>query len=186
MRCALSAGAYDPRRCEGLAAVNTELVILRLLHIVPAAIWVGGAFVMAVFIEPATRALGPQVQGPLMRRLAPTLVPTLSAAAGTTVLFGLALVARTPGRGFDALFTSAWGWAIGLGMLAALVAFVAGIGTGMTVRRMSAAAPQPGTPPTPEQQQTLAGIQAQLRLYGRVNAGFALIAVACMAMARYV
>lgn len=166
--------------------MDTELVILRLLHIVPGGIWVGGAFILAAFIEPATRELGPQIQGPLMRRLAPTLTPTLSAAAGLTVLFGFILVARTPGRGFDVLFTNGWGWAIGLGMVAALAGFVAGMGTGMTVRRMAGVVPVPGSPPTPEQQQALAAIQVRLRLLGRTNAAFAVVALVLMAVARFV
>jgi uncharacterized membrane protein len=165
--------------------MDIELVTLRLLHIVPGAFWVGGALVMAFIFEPAIRGLDPAPRGALMRRLGATFTPAVAAAAGLTIVFGFVLVARTPGRAFGDLFTTPWGWAIGLGMVAALIGLAAGSMTGATARRMGALVPA-GGPPSMEAMQQIGGLLGRLRMLGRINAVFALIALATMAVARFV
>ena len=42
-----------------MLAIDTSLVILRLVHIVTGVIWVGSLFVVVVFVQPSAAALGP-------------------------------------------------------------------------------------------------------------------------------
>ena len=166
--------------------MNGELVVLRALHVLPGVLWVGAALAMTWVIEPKLRAAGPTVQWPAMRAIGKTFSLVLSVAAGITILMWFALISRTPGHGFGDLFTTSWGWAIGVGMVTGLIA--AGIGSmaGSVLRKMDALGAQISGAPTPEQAAAMAVLQGQMRRNGRVSSVFAVIAVVAMAAARYV
>lgn len=166
--------------------MDAELIVLRTLHILPGVLWVGGALLMAWLIEPQLRAAGPAVQGPAMRAIGKQLNLALTAAAGVTILMGLVLVARTPGHGFEDLFTTSWGWAIGLGLVVAGVS--AGIGSmaGAALKRMDAVGAQINDAPTPAQATEMAGLQGRLRTNSRTGSILGVIAVVLMISARYV
>lgn len=166
--------------------MDAELIVLRTLHILPGVLWVGGALIMAWVVEPQLRAAGPAVQGPAMRAIGKQLSLALTAAAGVAILMGFVLVARTPGHGFGDLFTTSWGWAIGLGLVVAVVS--AGIGSmaGGALRRMDAVGAQISGQPTPAQAAEVAGLQARLRTNGRIGSILGVIAVVLMVSARYV
>ncbi len=109
-------------------------------------------------------------------------VPIFTVSGVTTIAVGFVLVERTPGRGFDQLFDTGWGWMIGIGMLAGLAALAAGVFTGLTFRRMGAAAAAAAGGPPPPAALLLA---QRLRLLGRTTAALTLVAVATMAAARF-
>ncbi|MBM4409990.1 MAG: hypothetical protein FJ037_01450 [Chloroflexi bacterium] len=166
--------------------MNAELILLRVLHVLPGVLWVGGALLMAWVIEPALRADGPAVQGPAMRAVGKKLSMVLTAAASVSILMGLALVVRTPGRDGADLFVTSWGWSIGLGTVAAVAS--AGIGSmaGGVLRRMDAVAAQISGAPTPAQAAEMARLQAGLRRNSRIGSILGVLAVVLMVSARYV
>lgn len=167
--------------------MNAELILVRALHVLPGVLWVGGASVMAWVIEPALRKAGPTVQGPAMRAFGKRLTSTLLTAAGVTIIMGIVLIVRTPGREFSDLFTTDWGWAIGLGFVAALVASGFGSMSARALRQMDAvAAGITGGAPNADQAATMAALQGQLRRNARVASVLGLTTVALMVAARYV
>lgn len=166
--------------------MNTELVVLRALHVLPGVIWVGGASLMAWVIEPALRQAGPTVQGPAMRAFGKRLTSALLTAAGVTIVMGLALVARTPGHAFGDLFTTGWGWAIGLGLVAAIIASGFGSMSARALRQMDAVGAQINVTPTADQAAAMAALQGLLRRNARVASILGMVAVVLMVSARYV
>lgn len=166
--------------------MDAELVVLRILHIVPGVIWVGGASLMAWVIEPQLRAAGPAVQGPAMRSIAKPLTAVFVASGALTILMGFALVSRTPERGFGELFTTSWGWAIGLGLVLGIAAGGIGGTAGTAMKKMEAIGAQISGSPTPAQAAQIEGLQGMLRRNSRIASILGLIAVALMASARYV
>lgn len=164
------------------------MIVLRLLHIIPGAFWVGAALFMAFILEPVARKAGPQVEGPLFSALGRRMGPIMTANGLLTIVIGLVLIARTPGRAFDQLFTNAWGTAIGIGLITAVIAFAAGVMTGVAAAGMSklAAGLKPGTPPSAETKAGMEKLKTRLRMLSRINAVMVVIAVGTMAVARYV
>lgn len=166
--------------------MNAELIVLRTLHVLPGVLWLGGALAMTLVIEPRLRAAGPAVQGPAMRAIGKTFSLVLSVAAGITIVMGFALISRTPGHSFSDLFSTSWGWAIGLGMVAALLAGAIGSMAGSVLRKMDALGAQISGAPTPAQAAQMAGLQGQMRRNGRIGAACGVIATVLMVAARYV
>ncbi len=99
---------------------------------------------------------------------------------------GFALVSRTPGRGFGDLFTTSWGWAIGLGLVLGIAAGGIGGTAGTAMKKMEAIGAQITGAPTPAQAAQIEGLQGMLRRNSRIASILGLIAVALMASARYV
>jgi len=166
--------------------VNGELILIRALHVLPGVIWVGGASLMAWVIEPALRRAGPTVQGSAMRAFGKRLTNTLLAAAGVTIIMGIALVVRAPGHEFADLFATAWGWAIGLGLVASVIASGFGSMSARALRQMDAVSAGIRGTPTAEQEAAMAGLRAQLRRDARVSSVLGLACAFLMVSARYV
>lgn len=168
--------------------MDTDLVILRLLHIVASAYWVGSALFIAFILEPILRNLGPAVQGPVMQALGKVLTPVQIVAALVTIIFGGGLVSQTPGHEWAELFDTAWGWMIAIGFITSGVAFVIGLVNVSTVRvlmRLGAQAAAGDGPPDPGLLAQIQSRSAQLRLFGRSIAVLVVVATATMAAARF-
>lgn len=101
----------------------TEVLILRLLHILGGTFWLGAGFFSAVFLMPSFAAarMNP---GPLFaeleRRRYFLLLPIV---AVLTMLSGLRLLAITSGGFHEAYFATAQGLAYAIGGVSSLVAF---------------------------------------------------------------
>jgi uncharacterized membrane protein len=169
----------------------TTLVLLRLVHVVLGAVWVGMAVFTAFFLTPAFQDAAPdgaKVMAALQRRGMMTVMPILALG---TLLSGIWLYWRVSG-GFQAGYvTSPGGLTFGLGGAAALLAY----GIGMTVMRPSmlraVALSQTLGPTTTsrEREERMAEIQrlrARGAAAGRWVAGLLVAAVAAMAVGRYV
>ncbi|MEJ7810756.1 MAG: hypothetical protein WKG32_10145 [Gemmatimonadaceae bacterium] len=166
------------------------IMLLRLLHIVLGVFWVGASVLLAAFLLPTVRALGP-VGGQVMDQLARVRkLPLYLMAAGIpTVLSGIALYWRDSAGFRGEWMRSGPGTTFGIGALLALVAMVIGMAinspTAKKAAALGAAMQAAGRPPAPEQ---LAQIQQlQARLY-RATVGAAVLlalATAAMAVARY-
>ncbi len=165
--------------------MRSEMIALRIIHILPGAIWVGTAVFFAVVLEPALRKAGPDVA----KGIAPHLVPRVFALGITsaliTIVVGLILVERTPGLDFGQLFTNDWGWVIGIGLIASVIAITLGVTSAAALRKVVAIGQSPTGPPTPQQAGRMAHLQTRSRILGRTVAVLVLVAVALMASARW-
>jgi uncharacterized membrane protein len=158
-------------------------VFVRLLHIIGALLWVGGAAFHLLMVAPAAKAAGPGA-GPFMRSVLQRggFGPYYGAAALLTILTGAYLYvdygyAQEPfGDGARAAVT--------VGMAAAVVAFVMALTLTMPLERrlkhLVASVPA-GAPPAPEQAMQIQAIAAKLLPRGWVAFGLILTAVVGMA-----
>jgi hypothetical protein len=169
--------------------VDVYMVVLRIVHILAGAFWVGAALVTFFFLQPTARDVGPAA-APFMAHLAgkKRLMDVVLAAAGLTVLAGLLMYWRvTDGIDSDIVATP-YGASLTVGALSAIVAF--GLGGSiirpsmMRVLRIGGAAAAAGGP-TPEQAAEMQTLQARARSVGGVVVVLLIVAVAGMAAARY-
>jgi hypothetical protein len=161
------------------------VIILRLVHIVAGAFWVGSALMLALYILPAVRTAGREGGRILpMGRVS----QALSIASLLTTVAGLLL--------YGWLSRLKWGWIIsplGLGLtigsLAGLAAFLLGfLSTGPTAKKIGALAGQieaAGAPPGPEQAAEMGRLQAKLTRSSRWSTILATAALVFMSVARY-
>ena len=168
--------------------MSAEIVTLRLLHIIFGAIWVGGAFVMAVVIEPKLRKLGPPVQLPFLKNVMPPFIHTMLGSATVTIVVGIVLVLRLRSGSLSTVLDSGWGWAILIGFVTAIIAFVIGLSRVLpTSRRMISLADSfAGRASTEEESGRMQALESTLRLSSRLVLVLVLIAIGAMAAARYV
>lgn len=106
--------------------MNWLQIVLRLVHIVSGATWVGMMALSTFFVAPALGDVGPEggkVMAALQKRGLMTVMPAL---AVLTLISGFWLFLRFT-NGQPGVMRSATGMAFGLGGIAALLAFVIGI-----------------------------------------------------------
>jgi len=111
--------------------VDPLVIVLRLIHVVAGALWVGMVTFVTYFLQPALLEAGPEggkVMAAVQRRGIMTVMPILAVA---TLVSGLWLYLRAAGGQHAEFARSGPGMAFGLGGLAAIAAFL----TGMTVMR---------------------------------------------------
>ncbi|HEX9729259.1 MAG TPA: hypothetical protein VGA37_12205 [Gemmatimonadales bacterium] len=159
------------------------LVSLRLVHVVLGVFWAGTLIFTALFLAPAIRDTGPdgaKVMGALLRRRFFDIMP---AVALLTLLSGVWLYWRVSG-GFNPDYVrSASGATLGVGGVAAIIAF--GIGVGVMRPAMLRAAALMQAPDRERQQDTIQRLRQRGTTGGRVVAALLVLAAAAMAVARY-
>jgi uncharacterized membrane protein len=170
----------------------STLVVLRLIHVVVGVAWAGCILFIAFFLVPAVNKLGPR-GGPVMEELMVVRKMSLYLMTGVivTILSGLSLY-WIDSAGFTSKVWLASSQARVLGIGAVLTIVTAAIGAavnGPTARKLAVLGAQvqaAGGPPSPAQATEMGRLRGRLR--GAINATAVLIvvAVACMAVARYV
>lgn len=167
-----------------------DVLVLRLIHIVSGAFWVGAVFTFFFFIQPTANALGPDGQQFVLdltrrRRFSVFVLGAgaLTVAAGLTLLwidssgFDLDWMSVPPGMGFT------------VGGVAALTAFVVGsLIVFPQTRRIEAIAGRlaaEGRPPTGEELAAIDAARVVIRRGGWIVVAGLALAVAAMATARY-
>jgi hypothetical protein len=164
-------------------------ILLRLLHIVLGALWVGMMAFNVFFLGPSLQDAGPAggaVMAGLQRRKLMTVMPAI---ALVTILSGLWLMMRVWG-GVGPLMDSAPGQTLALGATAAIVAFVLGVGIlRPTMVRTTALAQGMATAKSDQERAErvteLERLRARGTALGRVIMALLLLATAAMAIARY-
>jgi len=161
--------------------VSAILLTMRGLHIVLGVFWAGTMIFTAIFLVPSIRDAGPdgaKVMAGLMRRRFLTVLPVVAAL---TILSGLWLY-WFDSNGFQAPFMrSRMGMTLALGALAALIAFVLGVGIVRPAMLKAAALSQ-----DPTQLAAAQALRVRAAGFGRVVALLLGVAAAAMAIARYV
>ena len=175
-----------------MIAASTYMVVFRIVHVVAGVIWVGSVFMFVIWVSPSAAAIAP-AGAPLMGELLGKrrLVDRLLTAAGITVLAGLFLYWRDwhVYPSFGDWVSSTFGATLTIGMVCAITAMaIGGSVTRPSVRRMLALGRQvaeSGAPPTPEVAAELGAIQTRLKVAARISLALLIVAVVCMASARY-
>ena len=170
--------------------MDVLLVVLRLVHVVFGAIWVGMAVFASMFLGPAIEDTGPEggkVMAALQRRGLMTLLPLLGLG---TLISGLWLYWRMSAGLHPGVLTSPVGLAFGFGGLAAVAAFVLGVAVSrpaMMRAGMLAQSAQSGT--SAAERQGLVAEAGRLRARsvaaGRLSTWLLIFAAAAMSVARY-
>lgn len=165
------------------------MIALRLIHIFSGVFWAGTAFFFISFLQPVVKASGPE-GGKVMQRLALSRFPSaMPLIGGLTVLSGLAMYWFLSGGLQLRMIMTAPGLGYTLGGVAALIAFVIGIAVTVPATKGVAAVAKElmasGNPPTPAQMSRIQGMQMKLATGALWNTIFLAVAVAMMAVARY-
>lgn len=103
--------------------MHTELLVLRIIHVVGAILWGGTAMFVAFFLMPAMGMAGPAgapVMGALVKRRLFVIVPTV---AVITMLAGLRLLWLASDGSGAAYFSSRPGMTYATGTVVSIVAF---------------------------------------------------------------
>lgn len=169
--------------------MSPMLLLLRFLHIVGGSLWVGFAVFNPFLLAPAIQDAGPGAAGimpALARRRMMTIIPAL---ALITILSGLWLYWRLSGASLGAYLQTTTGAALAVGAACAIVAYV--IGMLITRRSMlrAGALVQSLEALSAEDRAQRLNEAARLRSRGTASGQLVgillLVAVACMAVARY-
>jgi hypothetical protein len=166
------------------------MVVLRVLHIVAGAVWVGTVVAIVRFILPSVAAMGP-AGGALMRELARLrLVAFTLLAMSITVLSGLGMMwsLETASRG---LWTrTPMGQAISAGAVLGILAGILGITivrpTSTRLLALGAEIAASAGPPPEAAVAEMLRLRARMARMTRVIAVLVLLATGFMAVARYV
>ena len=166
------------------------VIVLRLIHVVFGALWVGMVTFATFFLQPAVQEVGPdggRVMGAIQRRGLMTVVPILALG---TLISGLWLYLRAAAGQHAEFARTPVGMAFGLGGLAAIVAWVVGMAVLRPSMLKAAALGQSvGAATTAEERQRVTEeaqrLRARAAAAGRVTTYLLLFAVAAMAVARY-
>lgn len=166
------------------------IIILRLIHVVSGALWVGMLTFSTFFLMPAIQEVGPdggKVMAAVQRRGIMTIMPLVALG---TLISGIWLYVRDAAGGHAEFAQSPMGMAFGLGGLAAILAWVLGVAV-MRPSMMKAMALGQGLGPSTaaeERQRVMAEAQrlrARAGAASRATAYLLFFAIAAMAVARY-
>ena len=170
--------------------MDTFMIAMRLVHIVLGVFWAGTLFFFVTFLEPSLRAAGPN-GAPVMQGLVKRgYLNILPAIAGLTILSGLVLYWRLSGGLTPGWVTSRYGMSLTVGGVASLIAFAIGV---LVMRRaalrIGSLAATLQSAEGAAREEIMAGIQSlqvRARVSARWVAALLAVAVAAMAVARYV
>jgi hypothetical protein len=170
--------------------VDLLVIVLRFVHVVFGAIWVGMVVFATFFMMPAVQEAGPdgaKVMAAVQRRGLMTVMPLLALGA---LISGIWLYVRA-GAGMPAEFgRSPVGMAYGLGGLAGIVAWVLGVAVlRPSMMKAMALGQSLGPSTSAEERQRVMGeaqrLRARAAAASRATAYLLLFAVTAMAVARY-
>jgi hypothetical protein len=167
------------------------VILLRLLHIVCAVLWVGGAALATLFLLPAVNLAGP-VGGQFMQVLVNRTKMTqfLPAIGGIAVLSGIGLYWRDAAVAGHSFGGSRMGMTLAIGGLCGLLGLiVGGIMTGRSANElgaMGATIAKSGGAPSGEQAARMGVLRDRMKTGSKVSLALMLIATMAMAVARYV
>ncbi len=168
----------------------TTFLIVRVVHILLAALWIGGAFLTTYFLVPAiqdAKGSGGDVMTALAKRGFMVYMPSL---AGIVTLTGLYLYWHFTG-GFDPVISGSLpGRVFGTGALAGILAAVFGSSVGRKAKKMMAIMQQAGPMPDGPQKAALfqqaAALQKSMAATGRITIVLMIIALVTMSVGHYV
>ena len=166
--------------------MNYLVIVLRLLHIVGGVYWVGSSIILTFFITPsveATAQAGQKFLAHLVTQGKITL--RITASAVLTVLAGGWLYWIDSGGLTSGWTHSAAGWGFGIGGLLGVIGLILGAWVGKIVGVLGRLASHLQGKPAPEQMSEIQAAQKQLKVVAPLSTFALILALACMATARY-
>ena len=166
--------------------MNILVIILRLVHILSGVFWVGGSMIVYFFLSPAVAATGDAGQKMMGYMVSKGRMSVrITAAAILTVLAGAALY-LIDSHGFASSWTvSAPGLGFALGAILAFAGLGFGLQVGRIVHMLGEIATAAAGKPTPEQIGQMQAAQKRMAMASQVSTILLVLALACMATARY-
>lgn len=165
------------------------MVVLRFIHIVLGVLWVGGVFALSVIIIPGMQKLGLSLDGLTKTLNAQKFSQIMMAFGGLTVLAGLTMMYVLSRGNEHVFFSSPFGRTLSLGGLCAILALVIGGSVARpTMEKIQALQadlttnPPKGDDPRKAQ---LGALQAKIVFFSKLVVALLLLAITCMAIARY-
>jgi uncharacterized membrane protein len=160
------------------------LLILRLIHLLLGAFWVGSAVFLAAFLEPSLRTSGPAAGKVMLEIMKRSYSAVIASVALLTILSGFALF-MIDAAGLDSTWTksrAAHGYSVGAA--AAVIALLVGLSVlRPTMQKLIIlmADDSLNAPPPAE----IDALRHKAMIAGRVVAALVIIAMSAMAVARY-
>ena len=166
--------------------MNVLILALRLIHIIGGVFWVGSSVMFKFYISPTVAATADSGQKFMAHLVTKTrLTSAITGSAVLTVLAGAALY-WIDSQGLTSLWKSSGpGLGFGLGALFALVGLVFGMMVGRNVGILGRLASQVQGKPTNEQMSRIQSAQKQLGYAAPISTLSLILALVCMATARY-
>jgi uncharacterized membrane protein len=166
--------------------MNNLMIVLRLIHIIGGMFWIGSTLLMVLFILPsvnATMESGQRFLGHFLTKTHYGRVLGLSAIL--TMLAGASLY-WIDSAGFSSNWTrSGPGWGFGIGGILGVIGFILGNRFGNNIMTLGRTAATTEGTPTAEQKAIMEAAQKPLRALGAISTFALLLALICMATARY-
>ena len=160
------------------------LFLLRAVHVVGGVLWVGGMVIVAFFLVPASRAVGPASQPMMMDIMGRRKLPVYLMSVGIlTTIAGVLLMWRSMSLTGGAWARSPMGIGISAGAVAALLALIIGMTVSAPAARRLGGPPTPGAAPISDAER--AGLARRVSIGSRASLGLLAIAALLMATARY-
>lgn len=157
---------------------------VKVLHVVCATLWVGGAAWDAFVVRRALGRAPPDTRRNFGAQLVAPTARLLNAAGGLTVLSGLVLVYRHP-HGFSGLTASTWGKLVLFSLIAGLLAlYLLNFAIRPTFRAIAKI--QAEVPPEMPPPANLRFFQARLRVASLLHVGILVAVLATMTAANVV
>lgn len=165
-------------------------LVIRVVHILCGVFWAGAAIMLAGFIEPAVKSLGPDGGRFVQRMMGPGRFGVfMTLASLLVVLSGLIMLWDGSFARMGDWFASGYGRTIIVGSIAGFVAMLAGLGVNAPVAariaRLSVEIESAGVPPKPEQLEQIARLQRRLHVAGIASAVLLAFTVVAMAAAHF-
>lgn len=162
--------------------MNAEIIVIRLLHIVPGVVWAGSAVLMALVIGPRLRRAGTLSDLGVYGDVAGSVARVMNITGALTIVFGLVLIFRMDR--FSDLFATGWGWSITGGIVLAILAMGASGALSGSLRRLTNAAS--GSSEMGMISGDNDSVAGRVGMIAYVNAVLVVVAVGAMAAARFV
>ena len=169
--------------------MTTEILILRLVHIVGGIFWVGGTLLTTFFLIPAIASMGPaggEVFAAVQRRKLSTWMfsaSLLSVAAGLRLMW---IASSGFSSGYFATATGkAFGFAAALAVLALLLGMMVARPAAMRAAQLGGSMASAPPEKRPEIAAQIAVLRRRSAIFGTTVAILLLLAAAGMSVARY-
>ena len=163
------------------------MIFLRIVHILFGALWLGGGLFLTFILGPRLRAIGPPVAGQVFRSVVPVAAMVFTVSSVLVIATGVTMALKVKWNVLDTFFTFGWGYAILIGFIAAVLAFIIGplVAKPTADKIVALGGRMQGRPPTPEEGQQLAGLQQRFNRASITTVSLLLVAMGAMSAARW-